>query len=450
MATDAAIRVTHLSKKYQLFDSKAHRVREALHPLRRTYHREFWALKDINLEIPKGLTVGILGLNGSGKSTLLQIIASVLEPTAGTVQVDGKVAALLDLGAGLNPDLTGRENVVLSGTIMGLSREQILERMDEIESFADIGQFFDQPMRTYSSGMFMRVAFSTTIYVDPEILLIDEVLSVGDIKFQEKCFRRLRGLQEAGKTILIATHDRSMVPRICELGLVLHQGELVELGEPARIIDLYGQLLAFGQVQDETAVPGVNLTSVESVDACTQPTREVVDPIKAFLENPSVEDRCNLNPTYNKYEQRSGDGHCEIIDFLIQEGSNLNPSSIYAGGHVDIYAKVRFHSEVESPIFGLEFMNKEGVILYGINTEMMMKSLESGRPGSIRCYRFRVRAALSPGDWFIYFCIARSSTELCDYRCALSHLHVMEQHRYTGLTRFETEFRELEATDPFP
>ncbi len=246
---DVALVLENVSKKYRLFPSRGHRLREALHPFRRSYHREFWALRDVTLRLSRSQTVGILGLNGSGKSTLLQIIASVLQPTSGTVRVNGKVAALLELGAGFNPDLTGRENVVLNGTIQGLDHHEILARMEAIQAFADIGEFFDQPVRTYSSGMFMRVAFSTALYVDPDVLIIDEALAVGDAKFQEKCFRRFRTFQEAGKTILFVTHDRSALPRHCDLGILLHQGHVVEVGEPARIADLYGEILAFGELR---------------------------------------------------------------------------------------------------------------------------------------------------------------------------------------------------------
>ena len=187
-------------------------------------------MKDIDLEVPPGHTVGILGLNGSGKSTLLQIVSAVLKPTVGTVTVRGRIAALLELGAGLNPELTGRENVLMNSAMMGFDRDRKLRRMEEIEAFADIGQFFDQPMKTYSSGMYMRVAFASSIFVDPDILIIDEALSVGDGKFAEKCFSRIRKFREDGKTILLVTHDRGTIPRLCDMGVLLHRGRLVESG----------------------------------------------------------------------------------------------------------------------------------------------------------------------------------------------------------------------------
>ncbi len=199
MAEEIAVSLSDLTKKYRLFSTPMERLKESFHPLRKRYHKEFWALKGISFDIKKGQVVGILGRNGSGKSTLLQIIASVLQPTSGTVTVNGRVSALLELGAGFNPEFTGRQNVLLNGAIMGVSHNEMLERMPAVMAFADIGEFFDQPMKIYSSGMFVRVAFAASVHVDPDILIIDETLAVGDAKFQHKCFQRLADLQAQHK-----------------------------------------------------------------------------------------------------------------------------------------------------------------------------------------------------------------------------------------------------------
>jgi len=450
MADAIAVRTESLSKKYRLFASRGDRLKEALHPWRRTYHREFWALRDVSLEIPRGTTVGILGLNGSGKSTLLQIISSVLQPTAGTVHVDGRVAALLELGAGFNPDLTGRENVVLNGTIMGLTRDQIRDRMGSIEDFADIGEFFDQPMRTCSSGMFMRVAFATAIHVDPDVLIIDEALSVGDAKFQEKCFRRFRTFQDAGKTILFVTHDRSAVPRLCNMGVLLHQGQLVATGEPGHIVDLYAEVLTFGEFRGAHAGRDARRAAVAVGDEPgTEPTPLVplsARPIEAAdVPAPGIEDICAANPLYNRYEHRSGNRHAEIIDFAIRDSVSLNPPMIRTGTRVDIEMKVRFDADVESPILGLVFTNHEGVVVYGINTEMLNCRIPRAEAGSVQAYRFGVCLMMSQGDWFINFCIAESYTELCDHRSALAHLYVIDEQAHVGLVRFETDFSILDG-----
>jgi len=442
MADTIAVRIEHLSKKYRLFSSKSHRLLEALDPRRRTYHREFWALRDVTLEIPRGTTVGILGLNGSGKSTLLQIISSVLQPSAGTVQVEGRVAALLELGAGFNPELTGRENVVLNGTIMGLPREQIRERMDSIEDFADVGEFFDQPMRTFSSGMFMRVAFATAIHVDPDVLVIDEALSVGDAKFQEKCFRRFRAFQEAGKTILFVTHDRSAVPRLCNYGVLLHQGQLVAAGDPGHIVDLYAELLTFGELRGAHSGRDARLAAVEA----SENTASALDsPTPAATPRATTDDVCAANPLYNRYEHRSGNRHAEIIDFVIRDGATVNPTTIRTGARLEIEMTVRFDADVEAPIVGLVFTNHEGIVIYGINTEMLKRRILSARIGDVRNYRFGIRVVMSTGNWFLDFAVAESSTELCDQRCALAHLYVLDDAAHVGLARFEADFADDSA-----
>ena len=198
-----AVSVKRISKKFKLYASSKDRVKELLHPLRTKYHQEYWALNGINFEIKKGQAVGILGRNGSGKSTLLQIIASVMQPTTGSVYIDGKVSALLELGAGFNPFFTGRDNAILNGVIQGISEKDMIERLPEIESFADIGNFFYQPVGTYSSGMFIRLAFAAAISLDPDIILVDEALSVGDAKFQHKCFNKFQDYVKQGKTVIV-------------------------------------------------------------------------------------------------------------------------------------------------------------------------------------------------------------------------------------------------------
>jgi homopolymeric O-antigen transport system ATP-binding protein len=223
---DIAISIKNLSKKYRLYDSPQHRLKEALHPFRKKYHRDFWALKDISFEVKKGETVGIVGKNGSGKSTLLQIICGTLTATEGEVSVNGRVAALLELGAGFAPEFTGRENVYMNAAIMGLAREEVNSRFDEIAGFADIGDFIDQPVKTYSSGMYVRLAFAVAVCVDPEILVVDEALSVGDMAFQQKCLDRLKLLREKGITILLVTHDIMLTRNYCDSVVYLQSGNV--------------------------------------------------------------------------------------------------------------------------------------------------------------------------------------------------------------------------------
>jgi lipopolysaccharide transport system ATP-binding protein len=236
---DIAIKINNLSKIYRLYADPFDRLKESLHPFRKKYHRDFYALNDVNFEIEKGETVGIIGKNGCGKSTLLQIITGILFPTTGTVMVNGKIAALLELGAGFNPDLTGIENVYFSGTLMGFTREEMDEKIDHILSFADIGEFVYQPVKTYSSGMFVRLAFAVNIASDPEVMIVDEALSVGDMNFQAKCMTALTRIQKSGATVLFVSHDVEAVKSLCNRGVYLENGMVKAIGKAPDVAELY-------------------------------------------------------------------------------------------------------------------------------------------------------------------------------------------------------------------
>jgi ABC-type polysaccharide/polyol phosphate transport system ATPase subunit len=236
---DIAIRIENLSKVYKLYDKPVDRLKESLNPFRRKYHKDFYALKNISFEIKKGETIGIVGKNGSGKSTLLKIITGVLTQTTGNVQVNGKISALLELGAGFNPELTGIENVYLNGMIMGYTKEEIDAKMKDILEFADIGDFVYQPVKTYSSGMFVRLAFAVAISVDPEILIVDEALSVGDISFQKKCMEKIDSIQNSGITIIFCSHDMHAISQLCKRSLWIKDGEIVQDGVPKYVLSSY-------------------------------------------------------------------------------------------------------------------------------------------------------------------------------------------------------------------
>ena len=236
---DLAISMKGVSKRYEVFDTQRGRLMHALWPGYRAGMREIWALRDVDLEVRRGESVAVIGRNGGGKSTLLQILTGVLEPTSGEVRVDGRISALLELGSGFNPEYTGRDNVLLNGLLLGLSRDEILARFDEIASFAEIGEAIERPVKTYSSGMLMRLAFAVQVLTDPEILVIDEALSVGDFFFQQKCFARIRTLQEGGATILFVSHDMGAVRNLCSKALYLMKGEVAFIGDSQRAIRRY-------------------------------------------------------------------------------------------------------------------------------------------------------------------------------------------------------------------
>ncbi|MFZ6642592.1 ABC transporter ATP-binding protein [Undibacterium sp. TC4M20W] len=243
MSSKFSIKVEHLSKCYQLYDKPQDRLKQMLLSRSRTYYREFWALRDVSFEIAPGETVGIIGRNGSGKSSLLQMICGTLSPTSGAVTTHGRLAALLELGAGFNTEFTGRENVLLNAAILGFPREQMLERMGEILAFSELGDFLDQPVKTYSSGMYARLAFSIAIHVDPEILIVDEALAVGDARFVAKCMRRIKDIQKTGASILFVSHDVSSVRTLCDRAIWLDKGRMLEQGDVFPVTGRYMEMM---------------------------------------------------------------------------------------------------------------------------------------------------------------------------------------------------------------
>lgn len=454
---DIVIKLENISKVYKLYRSHSHRLLDAIKLFKGNYSHDFWALKDISFEIPRGTTVGILGQNGSGKSTLLQLITSVLQPTHGKISVKGRVAALLELGAGFNPSLTGRENVIMNGMMMGCSKEKILEKLDQIQAFADIGDFFFQPMKIYSSGMFMRVAFAAAIHVDPDILIIDEALSVGDAKFQEKCFRRFRQFQEEGKTIILVTHDRSAVPRLCNLALLLNRGKLIEIGSPKKIVNLYSNILATGDIQEIKAE--VESTDDEDVDdsddgvdnvGSRQSTlnedecRMSRSDTHNFLNNPSSADLCSTRPAYNKNEYRYGDGKAKIIDYFICTENNANITTIQCNDVMEVYLKVIAYQDIK-PLVGLSIRDSQGVLVCGLNSDWLKnRTIPELKKDQTQYYKFSVRMNLKPGSWFLEFAIASSQSDLCDIRTNMVHLEVLSNiNSFDGLVFLENDLEVL-------
>lgn len=243
MEQEKVIEVKNLSKRYKLYNKLTDRVKEALNPFATKYHKDFYALHDVSFQVPKGQTLGVIGKNGCGKSTLLKIVTGVLTPTSGQVTANGRISSLLELGAGFNPELTGLENIYFYGIINGFKREEMDRKLDQIIEFADIGQFIGQPAKTYSSGMYVRLAFATAINIDPDVLIVDEALSVGDMRFQKKCLEKIDEFREAGKTILFCAHDMHAVGELCNRVVWLKDGQLAEIGEPAKVISSYVSMM---------------------------------------------------------------------------------------------------------------------------------------------------------------------------------------------------------------
>lgn len=343
MAADV-IQLENVSKVYRLYDSPAGRLKEALFRGRKRYHREYWAIKDVSFSVPKGTTTGIIGRNGSGKSTLLQMVARIMAPTHGTVSVNGRVAALLELGSGFDPEFTGRENVYLNGSILGLTRAEIDARFEDIEKFADIGRYMDQAVKLYSSGMYVRLAFATAVNVDPDILLVDEALAVGDVVFQHRCMRKIREIQEQGKTILFVSHDIGAVRKLCTQAILIDNGTVTVMGEPDTVVQAY-----YKSIWNADAPPS-SQSSVAPPKIDDYPQTAALTPVK-------------------KYDHRFGDRKGEIVAAgLIDEHGN-RADAVYGGQKIHFSLLVKCHQPIDMPMGGIVLKDLLGNELIKTNTD---------------------------------------------------------------------------------
>lgn len=343
---ELAVSAADLTKVYPLYAKKSDRLIEALDPRRRPRHRDFYALNDVSFEVFPGECVGFIGRNGSGKSTLLKILTGVLTPTAGAYAVNGTVSALLELGAGFNMEYTGIENIYLNATIMGFSKEEIDERIPAILEFADIGDFVNQPVKTYSSGMFVRLAFALAINVDPDILIVDEALSVGDGYFQQKCYQKFMDFKRQGKTILFVTHDMGSVIKYCNRAYLLDSGRILSSGRPKKIVDQYKKLLS-----------GI------SIDAGELPAEA-----ENVVEEPQAGVSWKSHYALNSQDLVYGDGEIEITDFGIFDTQDRLALSLNKGDTYTIRMKVRAKADVTEPIFAFTIKDIKGNEVTGTNT----------------------------------------------------------------------------------
>ena len=428
MSSDPVIRMQQLSKVYRVYNRPIDRVLESvLHRtgIRKsgTRFREILALKPMDFEINPGETVGIIGQNGSGKSTLLQIISGTLYPTSGSVEVNGRLSALLELGAGFNPNFSGRENAYLNGSIMGFSRAEMASKFDDILEFSGIGDFIDQPVKTYSSGMFVRLAFAVAIHMDPDILVVDEALSVGDVRFQNKCFRKLRELKEGGTTTLFVTHSSDLIVRHCDRAILLEKGEVHSTGDPADVVNEYLNLLfnnEEGQIE-ATSSAGSTLDYDDN----------------GLLSDRSV-DGCRLRSFYNAGEYRWGDQRGQIQDYLLLINGQPASSICQSGDHIDLLLRVIYKADVSNPILGLTLKTSDGIVVYGANTRDRKLDVPAGRAGSELLVRYSFAINLIGGDYFISLGLADDDEQkdnlAIDRRYDLIHLQVRAERGDFGIS----------------
>lgn len=377
--SEVAISVKDVSKMYKLFDKNSDRLKDALGFSKKKLYKEHYALHHLSFDVYKGETVGIIGTNGAGKSTILKIITGVLNPTEGELEINGRISALLELGAGFNPEYNGIENVYLNGTMLGFTKEEIDERLPKILEFADIGDFVYQPVKTYSSGMFVRLAFAVAINIDPEILIVDEALSVGDVFFQAKCYQKFEDFKRDGKTILFVSHDLGSISRYCDRVILLNKGEKQSEGKPKDMINLYKRLITTkaDNNQNENA-KDKELVSINSISGEWK---------KNFTVNPKLEEY--------------GDGKANIIDFAIIDNEGNLTNVIEKGTKFTVKTKIRIEEPIKDPIFTLTFKNVRGVDITGTNT--MLEDIRLGVCNAGECYvaSYEQEMNLQGGEYLI-------------------------------------------------
>lgn len=392
------------------------------------YYREFWALNDINFDVMRGETVGIVGQNGSGKSTLLQIICGTLAGTSGTVKANGRIAALLELGAGFNPDFTGRQNAVLNAQILGLELDEINERMAEIESFANVGDFFDRPVKTYSSGMYVRVAFAVQACITPDVLIVDEALAVGDEKFQRKCYDRFEQLREQGTSILFVTHSTTAIERFCQRAVLLHKGTVHGVGPSNQIVDQYHALLYSDEKSYLKHIGNWNNTQTNAVESAPSTTLD---------ETPEAADSGALANITNVALTNDENTSCEI----------LQPEEF-----ITIKVSFKANTKIDEIQAGISIKTVEGIHAYGTSTLYKDQNIKNIKQNESITVSFRMQLNMSPGTYFISAAIAQpvssSSMTYVDKRSDILTLKIVDHRaQSTGIAYMAAEIIETRYHD---
>jgi len=425
-----SIIVNNVGKCYKYYTSKWHRVWEKLYPGNTERHTKKWVLKDISFEIGVGESVGIVGVNGAGKSTLLKLLTGTTQPTYGTIQVSGRVAALLELGMGFHPEFTGRQNVYMSGLMMGYSRDQMDELMPGIEQFADIGEYIDRPVRVYSSGMQMRLAFAVATASRPGILIVDEALSVGDSRFQAKCYARISDFKKQGTTLLLVSHSVGDIVRHCDRAIFLKDGAINMDGSARDVTNRYLDEL-FGKPQFEAITKRARGTKAQSGTA---------------LSTMNEGDLYHTRRGYRPEEYRWGQGGATIIDYEIQVAGTRYPPTINSGELVEFYLKVRFEVDFDNVVPGILIKTLDGLFLYGSNSFLSSVGREniSAKRGDVRIFKFSMPLNLNSGDYLLSLGISAGNPQgdmtPLDRRYDSVILHVNKGMEFWGVVDLQAEF----------
>jgi ABC-type polysaccharide/polyol phosphate transport system ATPase subunit len=431
--SDIAISVRNLSKKYRLYDSPQHRLKEALNPFGRKYHRDFWAVKDVSFEVNRGETVGIIGKNGSGKSTLLKLITGVLTPTSGEVKLNGRVSALLELGTGFNPDMTGIQNVFFSGMVNGRQREEMEAKMDDILAFADIGEFVNQPVKTYSSGMYVRLAFACAASIEPDIFVVDEALAVGDEIFQHRCMRRINEIREGGATVCFVSHSVAAVKTLCTRAILLDYGRMIMEGTPEAVTHKYRALCNERKKGRYVALKDIGLQKSE------------VSSGPAESDEPVVRGVPNI-------DHRMGDKRAEIVGVRLYNSLRKETNVLRAGEVAVVRMTAVFREAVGSPIAGLTIRNAHGIDIFATNTSIENVGLPPAKKDDLFTFAFEfVVPNIAPHHYSLSPAVADGTMEAhvaCDWIDNALVFHVEKTDYVIGIARVPFSIRYRVVRDP--
>jgi lipopolysaccharide transport system ATP-binding protein len=395
---------------------------------------EFWALNDISFEVKRGETLGIIGPNGSGKTTLLKLLNGIFWPDKGKITIRGRVGALIEVGAGFHPMLTGRENIYVNAAILGMTKKEVDKKFDEIVEFADIGDFIDTPVKFYSSGMFVRLGFAVAVHCEPDILLVDEVLAVGDVQFQVKCFRKLREYKEAGKTTILVTHDMGAIQKHTGKGLLLHQGCLVDVDTPKNVVNRYLALMS----------KSIKPKEIGGKYVCSNDHGLEIENTNILPQFEIIEDLCPKRANYNKNEFRYGNGFAKIIDFQILNAQGEEVTSIKSRDIVLIRFKVKGYQSVEKPVFGIIVKTKDGIELYGTNTLLTETEMPPIKRGEQVLVESKIHFILQSGDYFLSAGLAEINSEgisPIDRRYDLIHITILPSDKSFGIVNLVTDIK---------
>jgi lipopolysaccharide transport system ATP-binding protein len=438
IATDIVVDVQNLTKRYEIYAQPQDRLKQMVLPrLRRLarreprpYYKDFWALTDVSFSVKRGEAVGIIGRNGSGKSTLLQMICGILTPTSGSVRSAARIAALLELGAGFNPEFTGKENVFLSGLVYGIPEDVLKRRYQDIVDFAEIGDHIDQPVKTYSSGMYVRLAFAVASFSDPEILVVDEALSVGDVYFQRKCFRRIDELRASGCTLLFVTHSADTLLQLCDRGIVLDSGRLVFDGPTKPAVAEYLRRVFGSRISAEAGQSSIGTHDAAAVAEAHG------DDDRSYLVAGGRQELFSMRPGYNRAEVRLGDGAATVLDFVFK-GQRGDSPIVHSGESFCLMLKYVFCRSAERVIFGLQIRTREGLVVYSANTFTVENRLYGYAADSIVIAEFDLINALLPGQYFLTVGVSQFDEqgvdiEAFDRRVDAIILTVIGENRHTN------------------